>query len=63
MSNMRTEMPNVAAFVDELRAVFGVEMVNEQIRRGLKGEPTFYAKENGHELGTLWGGGGSNAKD
>lgn len=60
---MRTEMPNVAAFVDEMRAVFGLDMVNEQIRRGLKGEPTFYAKENGHELGTRWGDGGGDEKD
>ncbi len=52
--DMRSEMPNVAAFIDELRAAFGVEMVNEQIRKGLKGEPTFYAQENGHELGTSW---------
>jgi len=63
MSNMRTEMPHVAAFVDEMRAVFGADMVNEQIRQGLKGQPTFWARENGHELGTRWEHGGNNEAD
>lgn len=52
--NMRAEMPNTAAFIDALRNAFGTEMINEQIRKGMRGEPTFYAKENGHELGTPW---------
>lgn len=61
--NMRDKMPNVAAFIDELRAVFGAEMINAQIRKGLNGEPTFYARENGHELGTKWIKDRDHAKD
>lgn len=61
--NMRGKMPNVAAFIDELRAVFGAEMINAQIRKGLNGETAFYARENGHELGTKWGKDKENAKD
>lgn len=49
--NLREEMPLVTDFVDAFRAEFGVAEINEQIRRGLRGEPTFYAKENGHEIG------------
>lgn len=54
MSNksLREEMPETTAFIDSLRAVFGKEMINEQIRKGLKGEATFYASENGHVMGT-----------
>lgn len=50
--NMRSEMPVVAAFIDSLRKAFGQEMIDQQIRKGMRGAPTFYAKENGHELGT-----------
>jgi hypothetical protein len=39
------------AWLDELRAVFGQEHIDGQIRRGLKGECVFYANENGIELG------------
>lgn len=52
--NMREKMPQTAAFIDDLRKTFGAASINEQIRRGLNGEPTFYAKENGFELGTNW---------
>lgn len=45
-------MPEVAAFVDDLREVFGREPIDEQIRRGLRGEPVFWAREAGHEIGT-----------
>ena len=50
--SMRADMPQTAAFIDSLRDAFGADMINEQIRKGMKGEPTFYARENGHELGT-----------
>lgn len=50
--NLRTEMPLTAAWIDELRAAFGVAEINEQIRRGLRGEPTFHAVEGGREVGT-----------
>ena len=50
--NLRDEMPTVAAFLDDLRAIFGKEMIDKQIRQGLNGQPTFWAKEGGHILGT-----------
>lgn len=49
---LRDSMPSVAAFIDECRIVFGAEFVNEQIRKGMHGSPTFYASENGIEVGT-----------
>lgn len=50
--NLREEMPWTAAILDDLRAAFGKEMIDGQIRRGLSGEPTFWARENSHRLGT-----------
>jgi hypothetical protein len=51
--SMREAMPTVAAFVDELRAVFGADQVDPSIRAGLRGEPNkFWASEAGMELGT-----------
>ena len=50
--NLREQMPLVTAFIDDLREAFGAEMINGQIRKGMKGEPTFWASENGHEIGT-----------
>ncbi|NYT76540.1 hypothetical protein H0A71_06015 [Alcaligenaceae bacterium] len=61
--SLRDQMPETTAFIDSLREAFGAEMINEQIRKGLKGEATFYASENGHELGTPWMQGEENAKD
>jgi hypothetical protein len=49
---MRDKMPKTAAFIDTMRAEFGVEGINDSIRRGLKGDATFWARENGHEVGT-----------
>lgn len=51
-TNLREEMPKIIEWVDSLRDVFGKAMIDGQIRKGIKGEPTFYARENGHELGT-----------
>lgn len=45
-------MPTVAGWVDEMREAFGVDCVNRAIRNGMKGAPTFHARENGHEIGT-----------
>ena len=50
--NMRDQMPECAAFVDSLREAFGKEHIDAQIRAGMRGEPTFFASENGHTLGT-----------
>jgi hypothetical protein len=50
--NLRAEMPTVAAWIDELREAFGVDQINQSIKAGINGQPTFYASENGHEIGT-----------
>ena len=53
--SMRNRMPKCAAFVDELREVFGVDEINQVIRDGLMancpGEKRFFASENGYVLG------------
>jgi hypothetical protein len=49
---MRETMPQVTEWVDEWRAVFGAEEINASIRAGLAGQPTFWACENGVEVGT-----------
>lgn len=51
-SNMREEMPQVAAIIDAFREAFGVEVVDAAIRRGMRGGQGFRATENGHEVGT-----------
>ncbi|NYT59445.1 hypothetical protein H0A65_10995 [Alcaligenaceae bacterium] len=61
--SMRVDMPQTAAFIDSLREAFGADMINEQIRQGIKGAATFYARENGHELGTPLKQGDRDAKD
>ena len=50
--SMRDKMPGVSAFIDAMREAFGKEEIDKQIRAGLKGEPVFYARENGYVLGT-----------
>lgn len=49
---LRESMPQTAAFIDELRAAFGAEEINAQIKLGMQGAETFYASENGIEAGT-----------
>lgn len=49
---MRDTMPTVAAVIDDLRAAFGADAINPAIKGGMAGVPTFYARENGHEVGT-----------
>lgn len=50
---MRDAMPHTAAFIDDLRAAFGAEQINAQIKKGIAGLPGhFHARENGHEAGT-----------
>lgn len=49
--SLRTEMPTVAGWIDDLRAAFGAEQINAAIRAGLDGQPTFWASENGREVG------------
>lgn len=47
-------MPTVSAWIDELREAFGREVIHEAIRAGMNGQPTFYARENGIEVGTAF---------
>lgn len=49
---LREAMPLCAAFIDEMRAAFGTEEINAQIRFGMQGAQTFHARENGIEVGT-----------
>jgi len=48
----RHPMPEIAAFVANLKSAFGEREIDEAIRRGKAGEPTFYARENGRSVGT-----------
>ena len=50
--SLRETMPDIAAFIDEMREVFGAAEINASIRGGLDGQPTFWACENGVEIGT-----------
>jgi hypothetical protein len=50
--SLRDQMPATAEFVDAMRAAFGAEEIDGQIRKGLRGEPTFHAVEAGQEVGT-----------
>ena len=50
--NMREFMPATAAWIDDLRSAFGAEAINSSIKSGMNGLPTFWASENGHEVGT-----------
>ncbi|MFX1803079.1 hypothetical protein PWR66_05380 [Paraburkholderia sp. A1RO-5] len=45
-------MPEIAAFVAELRHAFGDATIDEAVARGKAGEPTFFAHENGRTVGT-----------
>lgn len=49
---MRDKMPRIAAAVDALRQQWGRENVDQLMRRGMRGEPVFFACENGHTVGT-----------
>ena len=51
--SLRAEMPQTAAFIDDLREAFGAEAINPQIKKGMAGLPGFFhAQENGREVGT-----------
>ena len=54
---LKDEMPQTAAWIAELRAAFcetqaDLAAFNAQIKAGIDGQPTFYACENGREVGT-----------
>lgn len=55
--DLRRQMPNVAREVDTYRKRYGEAYVNEQIARGIRGEPDrFFAFEGGRFLGTPFSG-------
>lgn len=45
-------MPGISAFVADMKAAFGEQEIDDAIRRGRAGEPTFFACENGRSVGT-----------
>lgn len=49
---MRLAMPTVARWIDDLRAAWGTEQIDQAIRAGMNGQPTFYAAENGQQIGS-----------
>lgn len=49
---LRQAMPETAAFIDACRAAFGADTINAAIKAGINGQPTFWASENGQEVGT-----------
>lgn len=49
---LRHAMPETAAFIDAMRETFGADMINAAMKAGLDGQPTFWARENGTEIGT-----------
>jgi hypothetical protein len=50
-ANMRSQMPKVAAWIDDLRAAFGADDINAALRFKLHGQPCFHASEAGHSVG------------
>lgn len=50
--SMREQMPVVAAWIDQMRAAFGAEHIDQVIKAGMRGAPVFFASENGHAVGT-----------
>lgn len=48
---LRSAMPQVAAFIDDLRAAFGAPGIDAAIKGGLQGRGTFWAREGGQEIG------------
>jgi hypothetical protein len=47
-------MPQTAAFIDAMREAFGAPGIDAAIRAGMRGEPGFYARENGLEVGVAF---------
>jgi hypothetical protein len=50
--NLRTAMPLVTAWIDDLRAAFGADDINGIIKAGIGGLPGFHASEGGYSVGT-----------
>ena len=45
-------MPEIAAFAADMKTEFREHEIDDLIRRGPAGEPTFFACENGRSVGT-----------
>jgi len=52
--NLREAMPETTKFIDAMREVFGAEGINQSIKGGMNGVPTFRACEKGREIGTRY---------
>lgn len=50
-ANLRQQMPQTAALVDQLRLQHGADQINSQIRKSIGGQYGFWARENGIEIG------------
>jgi len=51
MTPSRADLPQVFAWVKDLRDAFGPE-ISALVKGGLDGVPTFWAREGDHEIGT-----------
>lgn len=51
MTPGRADLPQVFAWVKDLRDAFGPE-ISALVKGGLDGVPVFYASENGRQVGT-----------
>lgn len=51
-ANLRTAMPKVTTWIDDLRAAFGADDINGVIKAGMGGLPGFHASEAGYSVGT-----------
>lgn len=49
--SVRDSMPEVYAWLEGLRKVFGRAEINVQIAKGLRGECTLYLREGEHVIG------------
>ncbi len=48
--SLRDSLPEIAEWIDGLRAAFGREPVDEAIRRGMRGEDGFCVRRDGKVL-------------
>ena len=49
---LRGAMPQVSAWIDDLRHAFGAEVIDAAIKASAQGAATFPASENGRTFGT-----------
>ncbi len=52
MTSMREKMPVINIWLEIQRQKHGRDRINNLVRRGMNGEPVFYAQEDGHRVGT-----------